>query len=126
MRRGHLQAGLGEDDESQSSSGLWSTAKILVSNYQILHHLPDVLAKSFPPAVQAFVSQLAPFNVEIFQAFDFRCSIPGGLYFRFVRTMLLPLLGVGVLALFGRFERIWLGHARASGNDTNRFRIFAG
>ena len=94
-------------EESSDKSGLWSTAKILVSNYQVLHHPPDALANGFPPAVQAYVSQLAPFNFELFTAFDFQCAVHIGLYGRFIRTMCLPFLGVIALLCFGAFEKRW-------------------
>jgi hypothetical protein len=79
-------------------------AKIIVSNFQILHQLPGVLSSAFPPAVQELVESLAPFNVEIFEALDTRCSFTESLYTRFVRTMLLPFVGAGALILLGVLE----------------------
>lgn len=69
-------------DREPDHSGWWSGTKVIVSNYQILHHLPDVLARTFPPALQGFVAQLAPFNLEFFQVqtlppyFSFAASVP--------------------------------------------------
>ena len=67
MQKGRAVANVLATAIPYNDGGWLSGPKIIVSNFQILHHLPDVLARMFPPSLQELVVQLAPFNLEIFQ-----------------------------------------------------------